>query len=146
MNNNFNVNDLQSVRGFDALVQGQADVLEKLLGNCNDCKSTYMGFKMTREDVLRNSFCYESLSELLTMLREQKLNHYNKHIVRHMLEKILRDCVILDMVDIFMSWIFETLKNLSFDVDKTVESLFKSITVDIKTSMRMIQMIERGQC
>lgn len=105
----YQLEEIKNIRGFNALTQGERSVELKLLNNINELKGKKaMGFVLTRGQVLRESFDMKSLEEFLSLSKEllkdgvfPKQNVLLKSLCKNLLEKIMRDFVPADMVEVF---------------------------------------------
>lgn len=124
----FTINQVSNMRGFKALTQGELNVEEALLHNCNELKNTRRGFNVTRIEVLASTddaSIVRWVEMCLNTTEEDLKNDYVKSALRFMAEKILRDHCTEQMADTFRKNTINRFNIFGQDVQKVVDSISK---------------------
>lgn len=121
------IDGVKKIRGFQALTQNEEVIIEKLVNNINELDGKKaIGFKKTRVEVMDEEFDREAVKTLVEISKEMiesgKENEFVKKVCKTMLEKILRDHVPLDMVDVFVKAYAKRIDTLG-SIDAVVGSI-----------------------
>ncbi|MBK1611730.1 hypothetical protein [Bacillus cereus] len=124
----FELNQLSGVRGFDELTQGELEIEQRLLDNCNEFKNSRRGFMVTRIEVL-SSMSDETIARWVNMcvdVTEEQLNmDVFKNAIHFMAKTILRDHCTVQMAETFRQNTVNRFNILEKDVNAVVASISK---------------------
>lgn len=128
---NYTIGQIEKVRDFHALTQNEERLVQKLLNNINKLGGKkVIGFKKTRIEVLTEEFDREALEqvveislELTESIGNKKADEFIRNIVKHLLERVFRAHVPMDMCHEFRKCIAQRVELNGGNVEKAMAEM-----------------------
>lgn len=134
------INDLQKMRGFQALTQGEEETELLLVDNVND-KGKVIGFRATRKEVLNTWFDDEAVRGFYDLAIQSKskeeLNQIDIMTGKYLAEKILRHHIPSDKISLLLKAIIE--------MDSDIEEIIIKIKKYLSSSPRINNILNEAE-
>lgn len=128
----FTIEDLKTIKGYEAITQGEKRIENMFLDNANNLRSKIKGTRKTRTDLLATEFDQQSLEAfagLCSAVYEKKFkwNNSNMALGKDLFEKVIRTHVAEQLVPTLSEFILNRAKVFS-SMDEAISSVKKYMT------------------